>query len=182
MSKIWKKLLMAICIIAILFNIVSKLITRTNLKDQLRAVIGRDSIFTFFDKKEEPGKEGSSSSNGDNGSINGSTEFIEGVNQNGNGSSSSQNNGRINSETQINGQELPNGQTKSGLDEIEDVAGNVLTNAGEKISEGVQNINKKQETVIDRGTRMGEEYQNAYKEGIGDWPSQIGNYVSQFFN
>lgn len=37
MSKIWKKLLLAILIIACLFNITSKLVKRYSLKDELES-------------------------------------------------------------------------------------------------------------------------------------------------
>jgi len=48
LAKVWKKLLLAICIIAILFNITSKLVKRTNLGTQLKSVVGGTSISEFF--------------------------------------------------------------------------------------------------------------------------------------
>lgn len=39
LAKIWKKLLLAICIIAILFNITYKFVTRENLTDQMKSVL-----------------------------------------------------------------------------------------------------------------------------------------------
>lgn len=53
LAKVWKKLLLAICIIAILFNITSKLVKRTNLGTQLKSVVGGTSISEFFKDKEE---------------------------------------------------------------------------------------------------------------------------------
>ena len=53
LAKVWKKLLLAICVIAILFNITSKLVKRTNLVSQLKSVIGGTSISEFFENKEE---------------------------------------------------------------------------------------------------------------------------------
>ena len=53
LAKVWKKLLLAICIIAILFNITSKLVKRTNLVSQLKSVIGGTSISEFFKDEEE---------------------------------------------------------------------------------------------------------------------------------
>lgn len=39
LAKIWKKLLLAICIIAILFNITYKFVSRENLTDQMKSVL-----------------------------------------------------------------------------------------------------------------------------------------------
>lgn len=39
LAKIWKKLLLAICIIAILFNITYKFVTRENLTEQMKSVL-----------------------------------------------------------------------------------------------------------------------------------------------
>ena len=44
LAKIWKKIALAICIIAILFNITYKLINKTNLKSELQSVLGGESI------------------------------------------------------------------------------------------------------------------------------------------
>lgn len=44
LPKIWKKVALAICIIAVLFNITSKLIKKTNLKDELQSVMGGEAI------------------------------------------------------------------------------------------------------------------------------------------
>ena len=44
LAKLWKKIALAICIIAILFNITYKLVHRTNLKAELEAVRGQDAI------------------------------------------------------------------------------------------------------------------------------------------
>lgn len=44
LAKIWKKLLLAICIIAILFNVTYKIVNRTNLIEELKSVIGGDVI------------------------------------------------------------------------------------------------------------------------------------------
>ena len=53
LAKVWKKLLLAICVIAILFNITSKLVKRTNLGSQLKSVIGGTSISEFFKNEDE---------------------------------------------------------------------------------------------------------------------------------
>lgn len=44
LAKWWKKIALAICIIAILFNITYKLIHRTNLKAEIDAVRGEEAI------------------------------------------------------------------------------------------------------------------------------------------
>ena len=47
MGKVWKKLLFIILIIACLFNIVSKLVKRNSLQDELQATYDY-----FFNRKE----------------------------------------------------------------------------------------------------------------------------------
>ena len=44
LAKMWKKIALAICIIAILFNITYKLINKTNLKSELQSVLGGEAI------------------------------------------------------------------------------------------------------------------------------------------
>lgn len=44
LAKLWKKVALAVCIIAILFNITSKLVKKTNLKDELQSVLGGEAI------------------------------------------------------------------------------------------------------------------------------------------
>lgn len=53
LAKIWKKLLLFICIVAILFNITSKLVYKNNLTSQLKSVIGGSSLSEYFNKSEE---------------------------------------------------------------------------------------------------------------------------------
>ncbi len=53
LAKMWKKLLLAICIIAILFNITSKLVYKTNLTNQLKSVIGGSSLSEYFTKNKK---------------------------------------------------------------------------------------------------------------------------------
>ena len=38
LAKIWKKLLLAICIIACIYNVMSKLVSRTSLERQLESI------------------------------------------------------------------------------------------------------------------------------------------------
>ena len=44
LAKWWKRIALAICIIAILFNVTYKLVHRTNLKAELEAVRGQEAI------------------------------------------------------------------------------------------------------------------------------------------
>ncbi len=44
LAKVWKKVALAVCIIAILFNVTSKLVQKTNLKDELQSVLGGEAI------------------------------------------------------------------------------------------------------------------------------------------
>ena len=53
LAKMWKKIALAICIIAILFNITYKLINKTNLKSELQSVLGGESISLFEDTSYE---------------------------------------------------------------------------------------------------------------------------------
>ena len=52
LAKMWKKIALAICIIAILINITYKLINKTNIKDELTSVLGGESI-SFSEESEE---------------------------------------------------------------------------------------------------------------------------------
>ncbi len=56
LAKIWKKLLLAICIIACLFNITGKIVNRHSLKLNLEAINDGSSAFnfkTFADQESE---------------------------------------------------------------------------------------------------------------------------------
>ena len=53
LAKMWKKIMLFICIVAILFNITSKLVYKTNLVAQLKSVIGGSSISEIFKNKED---------------------------------------------------------------------------------------------------------------------------------
>ena len=52
LAKMWKKIMLFICVIAILFNITSKLVYKTNLAAQLKSVIGGSSLSEYFQKEE----------------------------------------------------------------------------------------------------------------------------------
>lgn len=52
LAKIWKKVLLAICIIACIFNIMSKLVNRHSLKENLESANDGETIFSIFQKEE----------------------------------------------------------------------------------------------------------------------------------
>lgn len=51
LAKIWKKLLLAICIIAILFNITYKFVSREKLTDQMKSVL-HGNVIEFTTEEE----------------------------------------------------------------------------------------------------------------------------------
>ena len=52
LAKIWKKVLLAVCIIACIFNIMSKLVNRHSLKENLENANDGETIFSIFQKDE----------------------------------------------------------------------------------------------------------------------------------
>ncbi len=52
LAKLWKKVLLAICIIACIFNIMSKLVNRHSLKENLESANDGKTIFSIFEKEE----------------------------------------------------------------------------------------------------------------------------------
>lgn len=52
LAKLWKKVLLAVCIIACLFNITSKLVNRHSLKENLENANDGITVFNIFQKKE----------------------------------------------------------------------------------------------------------------------------------
>lgn len=55
LAKIWKKLLLAICIVAILFNITYKIVNRTNLIEELKSVMGGE-VISLTEENEDTNK------------------------------------------------------------------------------------------------------------------------------
>ena len=53
LAKLWKKILLTICVIAILFNITSKLVRRYSLETQLNSVVGGESLSELFSDEED---------------------------------------------------------------------------------------------------------------------------------
>ncbi len=52
LAKLWKKILLAICIIACIFNIMSKLVNRHSLKENLESVNDGVTVFDLFKKED----------------------------------------------------------------------------------------------------------------------------------
>ena len=65
LAKMWKKVLFAICIVACIFNIMSKLVNRHSLRENLESVNDGVTVFDIFKKDEVKVSE--------------SEEFIDGV-------------------------------------------------------------------------------------------------------
>lgn len=53
LAKMWKKVLLAVCIVACIFNIMSKLVNRTSLEENLKSANDGNVVFDIFTKKEE---------------------------------------------------------------------------------------------------------------------------------
>lgn len=53
LAKVWKKALMAICIIACIYNVMNKLVSRQSLETQLKSVVNQTGITEIFEKKSE---------------------------------------------------------------------------------------------------------------------------------
>ena len=52
LAKIWKKLLLTICIIACLFNVTAKLVNRHSLEDNLKKANDGETVFDFTKKDD----------------------------------------------------------------------------------------------------------------------------------
>ena len=52
LAKLWKKILLAVCIIACIFNIMSKLVNRHSLKENLESANDGETVFSIFQKDE----------------------------------------------------------------------------------------------------------------------------------
>lgn len=52
LAKLWKKILLAVCIIACIFNIMSKLVNRHSLKENLESANDGVTVFDFFKKDD----------------------------------------------------------------------------------------------------------------------------------
>ena len=52
LAKLWKKVLLAVCIIACIFNIMSKLVNHHSLKENLESANDGKTIFSIFEKEK----------------------------------------------------------------------------------------------------------------------------------
>ena len=52
LAKLWKKVLLAVCIIACIFNIMSKLVNRHSLKENLESANDGVTVFDIFKKDD----------------------------------------------------------------------------------------------------------------------------------
>ena len=52
LAKLWKKALLAVCVIACIFNIMSKLVNRHSLKENLESANDGETVFSIFQKDE----------------------------------------------------------------------------------------------------------------------------------
>ena len=57
LAKLWKKVLLAVCIIACLFNITSKLVNRHSLKENLETANDGVLVYDIFQKNEDTKQE-----------------------------------------------------------------------------------------------------------------------------
>ena len=58
LAKVWKKALLAVCIIACLYNVMSKLVSRTSLEVQLRSVQDQTSLTEGLKNKDSMQNQG----------------------------------------------------------------------------------------------------------------------------
>ena len=56
LAKMWKKVLLAVCIVACIFNIMSKLVNRTSLEDSLNDANDGNVVFDIFTKRKMQNK------------------------------------------------------------------------------------------------------------------------------
>ncbi|HIT71237.1 MAG TPA: hypothetical protein IAD08_04895 [Candidatus Scatovivens faecipullorum] len=78
LPKIWKKFLLAVCIIACIYNIMSKLVNRNSLEINLKSVDDGTTVFNLFQKEETVSDENTLVNNQVSNSIeNGAEEAIQ---------------------------------------------------------------------------------------------------------
>lgn len=51
LAKLWKKVLLAVCIIACIYNVMAKLVNRTSLEDNLNSANDGNTVFEIFQKE-----------------------------------------------------------------------------------------------------------------------------------
>lgn len=67
LAKLWKKILLAVCLLACLFNITYKLVNRHSLKDNLQSVNNGETIFDLSRDKSTSGANSGSSQGNNSG-------------------------------------------------------------------------------------------------------------------
>ncbi len=58
LAKIWKRVLLAICIVACIFNLMSKLVNRHSLKENLKNANDGSTVFDFFKSSDVKATQG----------------------------------------------------------------------------------------------------------------------------
>lgn len=53
LPKLWKKVLLAVCIVACIYNVMSKLVNRNSLEINLKSVDDGTTVFELFKEKED---------------------------------------------------------------------------------------------------------------------------------
>lgn len=53
LAKLWKKVLLAVCIVACIFNIMTKLVNRNSLEVNLKSANDGNTVFDFTSKEKE---------------------------------------------------------------------------------------------------------------------------------
>lgn len=81
LAKLWKKILLAVCIIACIFNVMTKLVNRTSLEANLKSVDDGTVVFNLFEKKENDNNTVHSYTKKDTNSEQTNTETPEVVNE-----------------------------------------------------------------------------------------------------
>lgn len=56
LAKLWKKVLLAVCIVACIFNIMTKLVSRNSLEVNLKSANDGNTVFDFTRKEKEEDK------------------------------------------------------------------------------------------------------------------------------
>ena len=52
LAKVWKKVLLAICIVACIYNVMSKIVNRHSLEENLKSANDGETVFDFSKKEE----------------------------------------------------------------------------------------------------------------------------------
>lgn len=72
LAKMWKKILLAVCIIACMYNVMSKLVNRHSLESNLKTADDGTTVLEAIKDNEEKNQSNKSDSNNEDGYINNS--------------------------------------------------------------------------------------------------------------